>query len=226
MVKDKNKNQEEGLREVEEVLTKTEQFLENHLNLVLYVIGGLIVIVLGILGVHKYYVSPKSVEAQEQIFGAQNYFSVDSFDLALNGDGVSLGFIDIIEDYASTDAGNLAKYYAGISYLHLGEYESAIKYLGQFSTDDLLLEPMAQSAIGDAYVELNDYNKAISAYKKALAINENEFTTPVIMTKMGLVYEALNENEKALKTYEKIKADFPKNSDAINVEKSIARLMQ
>lgn len=226
MAKNKNKKQEEGLREVEQALTKTEQFLENHLNLVLYIIGGLIVVVLGALAVHKYYISPKSAEAQEEIYGAQNYFSLDSFNLALNGDGVSLGFLDIIDNYGSTKAGNLAEYYAGISYLHLGDYELAIDYLRKFKTDDLLLAPLAEAAIGDAHVELQEYNKAISAYNKALAMNKNEFTTPTILTKLGLAYEALGEKDKALKTYEKIKADFPKSNDAANVEKSIARLKQ
>lgn len=226
MAKSKNKKQEEGLREVEQALTKTEQFLENHLNLTLYVIGGLIVVVLGILAVHKYYLSPKSTEAQDEMYGAQNYFSLDSFNLALNGDGVSLGFLDIIDNYGSTKAGNLADYYAGISYLHLGEYELAIDYLSKFSTDDLLVEPLAEAAIGDAHVELKEYNKAVSAYHKAIALNDNAFTTPSILTKLGLAYEALGEKDKALKTYEKIKADFPTSNDAANIEKNIARLKQ
>ena len=226
MVKNKNSKQDEGLREVEEALTKTEQFLENHLNLVLYIIGGIIVVVLGFLGYQKYVVSPKNAEAQEQMFNAQDYFSVDSFDLALNGDGVSLGFLDIIDDYGSTKAGKLANYYAGICYLHLGEYEAAIDHLKKFSTDDLLLEPLSKSAMGDAYVELGDYNKAATEYKAALNANENEFTTPVIMSKLAVVYETLGQKEKALDTYEKIKKDYPKSTEAVNVEKSIARLNQ
>lgn len=226
MVKNKNNKQDEGLREVEEALTKTEQFLENHLNLVLYIIGGVIVVVLGFLGYQKYVVSPKNAEAQEQMFNAQDYFSIDSFNLALNGDGVSLGFLDIVDDYGSTKAGKLADYYAGICYLHLGDYESAIDYLKKFSTDDILLEPLCKSAMGDAYVELADYDKAVSEYKAALAANTNDFTSPVIMSKLGLVYEKLGEKDKALDLYNKIKKDYPSSTEATNVEKSIARLNQ
>lgn len=226
MVKNNSNKQGEGLKEVEEALTKTEQFLENHLNLVLYVIGGLVVVVLGFLGFQKYVVTPKNVEAQAQMFNAQNYFSIDSFDMAINGDGVSLGFLDIIDDYGSTKAGNLAKYYAGISYLHLGEYDLAIEYLKKFDTDDMLLGPLTKAAIGDAYIELGNYNKAISEYKSALDVNENEFTTPTILTKLGVAYEQLGEKDKALEAYNKIKTSYPKSSDAANVEKSIARLNQ
>ncbi len=60
------------------------------------------------------------------MFTAEYYFEKDSVDLALFGDGESYGFMDIIDDYGSTSAGNLAKYYSGICYYNKGEYEDAI----------------------------------------------------------------------------------------------------
>lgn len=226
MVKDKKHAKNEGFGEVEEALTKTEQFLEKHLNLVLYVIAGIIIVILGFLGIKRYYVSPRNAEALELMFPAQNYFEIDSFSLAVNGDGVSLGFLDIIDDYGSTKAGKLANYYTGISYLHMGEYDVAIEYLSKFKTSDILLEPLKHSAIGDAYSELEEYNKAISAYKKALEANDNEFTTPLIESKLALVYEAIGEKDKALNALKSVKEKYPSYSDIVNIEKNIARLSQ
>ena len=226
MVKDTHNKKAESFGEVEVALTKTEQFLEKHLNLVFYVIGGIIVVVLGVLGINKYVISPKNVEAQEQMFAAQNFFSVDSFDVALNGDGVSLGFLDIIDDFGSTKSGKLAQYYAGISFLHLGDYNQAIKHLKKFKTDDLLLAPLAKAAIGDAYVELGNYDKAISAYNNALAVNNNDFTTPTIKLKLALVYEEKGNVEKALVILNEAKSEFPNNSEITAIEKNIARLNQ
>jgi tetratricopeptide (TPR) repeat protein len=224
MVKDKKKN--DGLGEVEVALSRTEQFLENHLNLVIYVVVGIIVLVLGVLGVQKYLISPRNIEAQEQMFVAQNYFSIDSFNLALNGDGVSLGFLDVMDDYGSTKSGNLAKYYSGVSFYHLGEYDQAIKYLKKFKTSDLLLAPLAQTVIGDSWVELGQLDKAISAYKKALSDNNNEFTTPTVKSKLALVYEEKGDKAKALELYNEIKNEFPTSSEITTIEKSIARLNQ
>lgn len=226
MVKDTHNKKAESFGEVEVALTKTEQFLEKHLNLVFYVIGGIIVVVLGVLGINKYVISPKNVEAQEQMFAAQNFFSVDSFDVALNGDGVSLGFLDIIDDFGSTKSGKLAQYYAGISFLHLGDYNQAIKHLKKFKTDDLLLAPLTKAAIGDAYVELGNYDKAISAYNDALAVNNNDFTTPTIKLKLALVYEEKGNVEKALAILNEAKSEFPNNSEITAIEKNIARLNQ
>lgn len=226
MATNKKYKEEEGLKDVEQALTKTEQFLENHLNWVLYVIGGIIIVVLGFMGVKKFIITPKNIEAQEQMFAAQNYFSIDSFSLAVNGDGISLGFLDIIDSYGSTKAGKLSKYYTGICYLHMGEYDLAIDYLKKFSTDDMLLAPLTKSAIGDAYVELEDYASAISSYESALSHNDNEFTSPSILHKLALVYEAQGNKEKAVETLEQIKLDYPTSTEVANVEKSIARINQ
>ncbi len=226
MSKEKNNNQKESFGEVEQVLTKTEQFIESHLKTILYVIGGIVIVILAFVGIKKFVASPRSAESQEQIFTAQNYFSKDSFDLALNGDGNSLGFLDIIDEYGSTKAGKLSKYYAGICYLHLGEYDNAIEYLKKFKTDDMLLAPLAKSAIGDAYVELNQLNKAISAYKDALSVSENEFTTPTITIKLALALEADGNKEEAVSVLEKIKNKYPNNTETMTIEKTIARLKQ
>ena len=134
MVKDNKHTEKEGFGEVEQILTKTEQFIENHLKTTLYVVGGIVFVILAYVGITKFYASPRSKDAQVQIFQAQNYFSRDSFNLALNGDGNSLGFLDIIDSYGSTESGKLAKYYAGICYLHLGDYDNAISYLKKFRT--------------------------------------------------------------------------------------------
>jgi tetratricopeptide (TPR) repeat protein len=226
MVKNNKHTEKEHFGEVEQVLTKTEQFIENHLKTTLYVIGGIVFVILAYLGITKFYAGPRSKDAQVQIFQAQNYFSKDSFNLALNGDGNSLGFLDIIDDYGSTESGKLAKYYAGICYLHLGEYDNAIDYLKKFKTDDMLLAPLTKSAIGDAYVEKGNYEKAISSYKDGLGLNSNEFTTPTISLKLALAYEAAGNVEKAISTLKEVKSKYPANGDIATIEKTLARLSQ
>lgn len=225
MTKD-TKPHHDSMADVEQALTRTEQFFEKNLNTVIYSVAGLIVVILAILAFQKYNVEPKEQEAQEEMFGAQNYFAKDSFNLAVNGDGSVYGFLDIIDEYGSTPAGNLASYYTGISFLHLGEYEEAISYLKDFDTDDLLLSPIKNAAIGDAYVELDEYKEAISYYQKALAENSNELTTPSIKIKLGLAYEAEGNNEKAMTEYIELKDQFPASTEVATAEKFIARLQQ
>src|SRR5210317_785627 len=98
----KNTPQEDNLQELESALTKTEHFIEENQKVISYVVGGILLIVILFLGFNKFYLQPKEDEAMSQMFMAENYFEKDSFNLAINGDGNYLGFLDIIEDYGVT----------------------------------------------------------------------------------------------------------------------------
>src|SRR5690606_25739402 len=86
---------------------------------------------------------PYENEAHIELFKAEHYFRLDSFEVALKGkEGIFTGFVQIAEDYSGTQAGNLALYYAGISNLHLGKYEEAISYLEKYDGEDAILSAM------------------------------------------------------------------------------------
>ncbi len=220
----KKSQQEDNLQELESVLTKTEQFIEDNQNLITYIVGGVILVVVAYLGFSKFYLQPKEDEALSQMFMAENYFEKDSFNLAINGDGNYLGFLDIIDDYGITKSANRAKYYTGIAYLHLGQYEEALDYLKDFDTEDLLLAPIAEGAQGDALLELGKTDDALKHYQKAYSISDNELTTPVYMMKAAGLLESMDELEDALSLYKQIKEKYPTSTEGTNIDKFVARL--
>jgi tetratricopeptide (TPR) repeat protein len=158
------------------------------------------------------------------MFVAEQYFERDSFNLALYGDGNYFGFLDIIDEYRITKAANLAHYYSGISFLRLGEFETAIEYLKKFESNDHMLAPLTQGAIGDACLELNDTSEALRYYEKAYSMNENEFLNPIYLLKAGQVYESLGNYERALERYQMIKSNFPESQEGRDIEKYITRV--
>ena len=222
MAKKKDKT-EEKIVAVEEVLGKTEQFIEKNQKILTIIVGIIVVLVLGYFGYKKFYLAPLEKEAQSQIFMAEMYFEQDSLNRALYGDGNYLGFLDIIDDYSSTKTGNLANYYAGICFLKKGEFEEAIDYLKNFSSSDQIIGPMASAAIGDAYMELGDPEKSITYYLEAAGKSNNEFTAPTFLMKAAWTYEELGEYNKALKIYERIKKEFYTSYEAREIDKYIAR---
>lgn len=222
MAKDKDLKKEDNLSEVENALTKSEQFIEQNQKILSIIVGAAVVVVAGYLGFTKLYLLPKEKSAQEQMFMAEQYFEKDSFNLAINGDGNYLGFLDIIEDYGMTKAADLAEYYAGVCYLRLGQYEEAINYLDAFETDDLLLAPVAAGAKGDAYAELQETDKALSAYKKAYSY-KNELTTPIYLMKAANILEADGKFDDALELYNEVKTTYPASNEARSIDKFIAR---
>ena len=222
MSKEKVKH-EDGFEHLEDALTSSEQFIEKNQKMLINILLVLVIIIGGYFG-YKHLVSePKAKEASSQIFGAQNYFEKDSFNLALNGDGNILGFVEIADKYSSTPTGNLANFYAGLSYLYLGEYENAIASLKKFSSDDLLMSNMAVANIGDAYMQMGNYAKAAEFYNKAAASKLNDFSTPVFLMKNALALEKSSNYAGALKIYEKINQEFPASPEGRDIEKYIER---
>lgn len=219
----KKETKEEVIVDVEEVYSKSEKFLEENQKTIYIALGVIVGIVAIVVGWNRFYIAPMEKEAQSQMFMAEKYFERDSFRLALEGDGNYLGFLDVADDYGMSKAGNLANYYAGICYLHLGSYEDAIEYLEDFDSDDHMISQIAEGAIGDAYMELGDYDKALSQYMEAANDEPNEFRTPIYLMKAGLAAEKAGDYKKAKEVYQKIEKEYPETIEGRNVAKYIAR---
>jgi tetratricopeptide (TPR) repeat protein len=208
---------------IEGALGRTENFIEKNQKIIMYVVAAVFIIVGGYMLFKKFYLAPREEEAQKAMFWAERYFEKDSLDLALNGDNVNVGFLDIIDNYGMTKSANLAHYYAGIILLKQGEYEEAIDYLEDFDSDDQIVGPMAEGAIGDANMELEDNDKALEHYLKAADMQDNQFTTPMFLMKAGWTYEIMGKYDEALKLYERIRTDYYKSVEWREIEKYITR---
>ena len=175
------KQSDETLVDIVEVRDQAQSFMDANQT---YIFGGLVALVVlvgGFLAYKNFYKAPKQQEAVAQMYRAQQRFEQDSFALALTNPGGGFsGFLDIIDEYSGTPAANTAKYYAGVSYLHLGKYEAALDYLKGFSPEGEITPIMKHGAIGDAESELGNYDAAMSAYKKAVNAGDNSVLTPCI----------------------------------------------
>lgn len=223
MAKSKKKANQPAITSVEETLTRTEQYLEENYKPLLIGLGIIVVLVgLGWLG--RMYFNKRNDEAQSQMFQAERYLEIDSLKLALNGDGNYLGFLDIVKVYKLTKSANLAKYCAGICYLHLGNYNEAIDYLNKYSKKDKVIGSLAIGATGDAYVELGNTEKGISKYIEAADYGSNSFNTPLFLMKAGELYEMAGKFPEALKLYQRIADKYPESTEGTSIDKYIARV--
>ena len=210
-----------------ESLTGPDAFLSKKKNQRL-VLGVATVIALAVAAFfgYKYYMNNQDKLAQEEMFQAIFYFEADSLNKALNGDGNNYGFLEIIDEYGGTDAANLAHFYAGVSYLKQGEYQSAIDQLKDFSASDYLLQARADALTGDAHMELKQYDQAVGAYKKAADYKPNQYFTPGYLEKEAVAYEAKQDYTSAAQSYQRIIDDFPSSEAYQNALKQHARLEQ
>lgn len=197
-------------------------FAENQKSLA--VIGGAIVLLIVLyFAYQKFYIGPKEIEAQNQMQAAEKYWGGKNWDKAIKGDGQYPGFEKIIADYDNTKAANLAYYYLGVAYLNKGEFNKAIENLTSYSGKDNIIAAEALGSTGDAYVELKQYDKAITYFQKAADKGDNAFHTPFYLKKLGLVYEAKNDFKSAAEQYQKIKDEYPASTEGQTIDAYIAR---
>lgn len=222
MAKIKDKT-EEQFAAVEETLTRTEQWVENNqktLSTIVFTVVGVIAL---FLAYDKFFLEPLNEEAQQELFKSVSYFETDSFNLALYGVNGEYGLLDIIDEYGSSDAANLANYYAGISFLNMGDNESAIEYLSDFSSDDEVISSISYGSMGDAYMNTGDFDNAIKFWTKAAFNSENNFTTPIYLKRAAMAHEEDGNIDIALEYYSSIKKDFAKSEEARDIDKFITR---
>lgn len=218
------RKEQETLVDIVEVKEQAEDFFERYQKPIFGVLGILALIVGGYFAYKYLYIAPREREAAEQIYQAELQFERDSFELALlNPGGGYSGFLDIIDTYKGTDVANLANYYAGICYLQLGKFEAAASYLRDFKPRGEVTPIMKHGALGDALSELNQFDDAISAYRKATQAGDNDFLTPYYLKKLGLLYEKQGDYSSAVKAYKQLKKDYANSQDGFNIDKFIHR---
>jgi tetratricopeptide (TPR) repeat protein len=212
---------------LDETASKTEDFVAKNQKYIFGVLGGIALLTVGYLLYQKFVAEPNQVTAADELFVAQQNFQkaidgdvkADSlFNLVLNGSEGKFGVIKIAEEYSGTDAGKLANYYAGISYLNLGKYDEAIANLGKFKSDNSTLNTLAIGAIGDAYSQKNQAKEALDYYVKASQADKNEFTTPRFLMKAGKTALALGNKADALKYFTEIKDVYDNSPEGQAVE--------
>jgi len=219
----KNETLNDGAIDVTATLGKAENFVEKNKKAIAIIVGGIVLVVGGFFAYQKLYAAPREEQAQNEMFQAQYYFEKDSFNLALNGDSTSKGFLAIIDEFGGTDAANLAEHCAGICYLNTGKYDEAIEHLKQFSSNDIIVGAQNLGLIGDAYMEKNQVDDAIEYYKKAADKSDNNFTAPIYLMKAAGALEDQKKYKEAVELYERIKTDYYQTREGQEVEKLIAR---
>lgn len=221
MAQKKKKQDEELLVNVGDSLSKAERFFEENGKIISGIAIALFVVIGGYFAYQKLYQEPREEEAQEEIFRAQQLFKEDAYQDAVNGTAQHAGFLDIAADYSGTKAGNMANYYAGISYLNMGEYQKAITLLDEFSTNDPILSVMAKGAIGDAFLELDQPQEAADYYRQAVKQSDNSLAVPFYLHKAAVLAESQGEYDKALSYYQRIKEEYPDSKQGADIDKFI-----
>ena len=221
MAKKNFKKEDEQLENVNEALSTTGQWIEEHSNMLTWIVTAVVVVILGIIALNNYVLKPKALEASNENAKCAVYFQAGDYEKALNGDDAEcIGFEAVANDYKLYRPGKLAALYAGVCYYQLGDMDNAAKYISRFHASDVNIDPAAHQLLGDVYVELEEYGKAVRAFEKA-AKSGNDLIAPMSLKKAGLVYLEMGDNHAAKHAFEQIKNEYPASQEAADIDKYI-----
>jgi tetratricopeptide (TPR) repeat protein len=220
-----------------DVLEKARGFWENYNRPVMYIGSAIIILVAGWF-IYKYmFKLPNEDKANDAVFVTQKYFSdfsnapTDSMKITiaakcLNGDGVNAGALKVINKFPGTAAANLCEYYAGACYLHLQQFDKAIKFLKEFDAGGATqIKSRAYGMIADASAELNKNDQALEYYEKAANVDDkDEFTSSEFLFRAAVFAEATGKKKEAIELFKKIKEEYPLSEKAADVDRYLAKL--
>jgi predicted negative regulator of RcsB-dependent stress response len=208
------------------VIAKAKGFWEKYSKPLMIVSVLLIVVIGGWYGYQQFIVKPKEEKAVEASFRAEEYFRMDSLNLALNGDGQNLGFEKIADKFSGTKTGEMASLYAGTCHLRLNNFEKAVKYLKDFSSSSELVQARAYKLLGDAYAELGRNEEALSSYKKAARefVKDEANSPDYLFTAAYFADRVMKNKEEAVKLYKELKEKFPRSQQAVDADNYLAQL--
>src|SRR5574339_364466 len=209
--------------ENEQISAKEQDFWTRYQKPITVVLAVLVLGIGGWFAYKNFIVKPNTEKAVDAMFKAEDYYRMDSLQKALNGDGINWGFVRVIKEYGSTDAGKLARLYAGDCYLRTGDFNNAVKQLKEYSSDDKLYQARAYKLLGDAYSELGKNEEAIDYYKKSA----NHFPEDIHNSAEALLFAAIladksGNNKEAIELFKEIKEKFPNTQSSNESDKYLA----
>ena len=226
----KKTNQEETIVNVDELYSKSEQFVDQNRKQLTLGLGGAAALILIVIGYSSLVVAPKNTAAEEASFMAEHYFAKDSADLAMLGDGLNAGLEEILSDHSGTPAAARAAFELGIMHRDAARFDEAVEAFNQAGFSDNVFGPLTDANIGDCLVELGDLEGAeghfASAASRAASGLAAKALSPMCSYKRALVLIELGNEDKARGVLEDLAEDFPNSTyaaNAIGLAASLAR---
>ena len=210
-------------QEATQVTNKTEEVFNKNKKMIIGCICAILLIIVGIIGYKQFIVKPREAKANYALSKPQSTFGNPNDSTSLKN------FINVVNEYGSTEAGNLANLYTGLEYARQEKWEDAVKYLEAFEPgEDLLISPMAIVALGDAYANLKKFDEAVSAFKRAAETankasidGKNNAVAPVALRKAGIILLDQGKKDEAKELFEDIKAKYPQSPVYSDIDKFI-----
>lgn len=201
-----------AIDEINDTLTGLGAKVQNNQKII-YIASAVVAAIALCVLVYIYLIRQPGIQKANDAIGRAD------IQLALGNDSVALAQYIDVADNKGYDAANRAALQSAILLYEKADYEQALKYLDKFSAKEAFIGAAAYSLKGDCYVNLDQLDKAVDAFKKAISqSDDNPAYTPFFMQKLARVYNAQGNYADEEKIYEAIQKDYPTYAQTYNID--------
>jgi TolA-binding protein len=198
-------------------------FIEENRSMAYAIFGGIILIVAMSL-YYSYDQSNKNTLATAEMAQAVGRYEAADYAAALDGDISFKGLVEIADEYGSTDAGNLARFYAADALFKTGNLDRALLMFQDFRKDANYLGASALAGEAAIHESKGDFETAAGLYLRSANLFSSRNVAPEYLLNAGNAYEKAGETEAARRAYEQLKTEYPDTPQARDIEFYIGRV--
>jgi len=180
-----------------------------------------------VLGIAYVFMSIGNEEkAQVLLSQAEQHFAASDWEKALNGDATNgtAGYATIVSNYGSTDAGNLAAYFAAVASMNLGNNDDALMYIRKHDAPNDVIGIGAVSLHATIEANAGNYKEAGNLYLKAANMAKSDTNSPQQLLLAAIHFMAADLKSDAQKAVDRILEEFPDSAQAQEARKISAQL--
>jgi tetratricopeptide (TPR) repeat protein len=184
---------------------------------------------LAVIALIYFYISNKIENnniAGTQLSRVMNLYDQGSYLEAIEGqEGTNVaGLKKIVEDYGSTENGELAKIYLANAYSFLGRNDEALEYYEDYSGSNKTFKATSLAGQAGIYSFKQEFEKAADLYLKASRVSENNPLNPEYMLNAGINYLSSGNEENAKELFETIRKDYPASTAFREVDRYLSQI--
>jgi predicted negative regulator of RcsB-dependent stress response len=222
---------------IAETFVQGVEAVESHQKQVWIIGGAVLVIVLAFFG-WQFYSERQTVKATAALEDAMKTFNAR---IRAAGEPEEPGETTYVEDkfkymdaakkfsevagkYSLTRPGQVARYYAGLSFEQVGNFAEAKKWLAEVeSSRDAEMSALARFQLAKVNAQTGADAEAVKLYQALIAKPTNMMPKQVSMMALADYYSRKNPAE-AVKLYTQIKTEFPDTAASEQAEDRLAEL--
>lgn len=201
---------------------KSLNYINTYKLQILSILGAIVVIIVGLF-LYTNYMTSNNEQANSHLAKVLPIYESSNFQLAIDGiKGNSLGLKEIVDQYGSTETGQLAKIYLANSLYSIGKYDEALEIYKAFSGNNELLKAASLAGQAACLETKNDYDNAASLYEKAASVYTHNPLNGEYFVKSGKNYALANKTEEAKVLFEKVVNEMQTSSSLEEANRQLA----